>query len=65
MDAKQELDAMLKNPQCHAILVNALEDYLGRLKEISETGVSSDEAAYFERSIHLAESLSDVFYRWP
>lgn len=65
MDAKQKLDAMLKNPECYALLVNALEDYLGRLKELSETSVSSAEAAYFSRRIDFAESLSDVFYRWP
>jgi len=65
MDARRRLDDLLANPECHAILVNALGDYVAMLEGHIETFASQTEVAYVERSIHHAESLRDVFERWP
>lgn len=65
MDAKQELDELLKNPRCYSILVNALGDYIGTLESLAERQVSDTEAAHFEHDIYFAEALRNVFHRWP
>ncbi|NLA34096.1 MAG: hypothetical protein GX868_00215 [Actinobacteria bacterium] len=65
MDVHEELDALLAIPECHAILINALGDYVGVLEGHVETFITEPEAAYFERCARHAEVLRDVFYRWP
>lgn len=65
MGAKPELDTILKNPHGHAVLVNALGDYVSDLEAKCEGHNNDAEAAHFRRSIRLAEALCDIFYRWP
>lgn len=65
MNARDDLERLLGNPECYAILVNALEDYAGTLRGHVETLVNEAEAAYFERCIQHVELLRDVFERWP
>lgn len=33
MSVRDEFDQLLAHPECHAILINALNDYLGLLEE--------------------------------
>lgn len=65
MHIHKELDALLANPECHAILMNALEEFIGVLEGPVETFVTESEAAYFQRCIGHVEFLRDVFSRWP
>ncbi|WDH79246.1 hypothetical protein PTQ19_02010 [Microbacterium esteraromaticum] len=65
MDAKQDLDLILKESHGHAVLVSALGDYIGDLEAKCESRFDDAEATCFPRSIRFAEALSDIFYRWP
>lgn len=65
MDAKQELNELLKNAYCYSILVNALGDYIGTLESLTEGHISDAEAVHFEHDIYFAEALRNVFHRWP
>lgn len=64
MDARDDLERLLVNPECYAILVCALEDYAGTLRGHAGTFVNEAEAAYFERCIQHVDALRDVFERW-
>jgi len=63
MGSKQELASALNNRHGHAVLVNALGDYIGDLEAKCDGHVEDAEKAYFQRSIRLAEALCDTFYR--
>lgn len=65
MGVHEELDELLANPTCHAILVNALGEY-GSLLQLNADGFADEsEIAHIERSLAHIDALLDVFERWP
>lgn len=64
MDAREDHERLLANPECYAVLTCALEDYAGTLKGNVEPFVNEAEAAYFARCDQHVEVLRDVFERW-
>lgn len=65
MGVHEELEVLLANPECHAILVNALGDYRGMLHANGDGLADEYELAHIERSLGHADALRDVFERWP
>lgn len=65
MDAHHELDELLANPECHAILVNALGEYRSLLHRNDDDFAGEFESAHIERSLAHIDALDDVFQRWP
>lgn len=65
MGVHEELDVLLANPKCHAILVNALGDYSGMLHANGDGFADEYELAHIERSLRHVSALRDVFERWP
>ena len=65
MDAQQELGQLLENRERYALLICALDDYVGVLDGHSETADGEADAAYFRRAVSHIQGLRDVFYRWP
>lgn len=65
MGVHGELDELLKNPKCHAILVNALGEYGSLLRVNGDDFADAYELAEIERSLELVDALCDVFQRWP
>ncbi len=65
MSVHEELDELLANPACHAILINALGEYRGFLRSNADDFADEFELAHIERSLAYANALSGVFERWP
>lgn len=65
MDVHRELDELLANPECHAILVNALGEYGSLLHRNADDFADEVELAHIERSLAHVDALRDVFERWP
>lgn len=65
MDAQQELGQLLENPERYALLICALDDYVGVLEGHIETATGEADAAYFRRAVSHIQGLRDVFCRWP
>jgi len=65
MGVHAELDTLLANPECYAILVNALGDYSGMLHANGDGYADEYEFAHIERSLGHVDELRDVFERWP
>lgn len=65
MDVHRKLDELLANPECHAILVNALEEYRSLLHRNADDFADEFELAHIERSVAHIDALDDVFERWP
>ncbi|MCC9055095.1 hypothetical protein LOK55_12555 [Microbacterium sp. F2E] len=65
MDVRHELDELLANPECHAILVNALGEYRSLLHRNADDFADGFELAHIERSLAHIDALHDVFERWP
>lgn len=61
MDVHRKLDELLANPECHAILVNALGEY----RSLLHRNADDFELAHIERSLAHIDALHDVFERWP
>lgn len=65
MDVHHQLDELLANPECHAILVNALGEYRSLLHRNADDFADELELAHIERSVAHIDALDDVFERWP
>lgn len=65
MDVHRELDELLANPVCHAILVNALGEYGSLLNRNADDFADEFELAHIERSLAHVAALRHVFERWP
>lgn len=65
MDVYQELDELLANPECHALLVNALGEYRSLLHRNADDFANEFELAHIERLVAHIDALDDVFERWP
>lgn len=65
MGVHQELDELLANPECHAILVSALGEYRSLLLRNADDIVDEFELSHIERSVAHIDALDDVFERWP
>lgn len=65
MDVRHQLDELLVNPECHAILVNALGEYRSLLHRNADNFADEFEVAHIERSIAHIDALDDVFEQWP
>lgn len=65
MGVREELDVLLANPECHAILVNALGDYEGMLHANGDGFADQYELAHIQRRLGYVDALRDVFERWP
>ena len=65
MDVHRELDELLANPECHAILVNALGEHGSLLHRNVDDFAGEFELAHIERSLAHVDSLRDLFDRWP
>lgn len=65
MDVHLDLDALLANPECHAILVNALGEYGSLLHRNADDFADEFELAHIERSLGHIDALRDLFERWP
>lgn len=65
MDVHHELDGLLANPECHAILVNALGEYRSLLHRNDDDFADEFESAHIQRSLAHIDALDDVFERWP
>lgn len=65
MGVHEELDDLLANPECHAIVVNALGDYSAMLHANGDQFADEYELAHIERSLAYVDALRDLFERWP
>jgi len=65
MDVHHELDELLANPECHAILVNALGEHRNLLDRNAHELADELELAHIERSLAQVDAFDDVFKRWP
>lgn len=65
MGVHEELDELLADPKCHAILVNALGEYQGLLRSNDDDFADAFERAHIEESLGRVDALRDVFERWP
>ncbi len=65
MDVHHELDELLANPECHAILVNALGEHRNLLDRNADEFADEHELAHIERSLAHVDAFDDVFKRWP
>ncbi|CDJ99083.1 MULTISPECIES: hypothetical protein [Microbacterium] len=65
MDVHERLDELLANPECHAILVNALGEYRSLLHRNADDFADEFELAHIERAVAHIDALDDVFERWP
>lgn len=65
MGIHEELDELLADPKCHAILVNALGVYRGALRSNDDGFADAFERAHIEDSLDRVDALRDLFERWP
>lgn len=64
MDVHQELDGLLTNPECRAILVTALEEYRSLVHGNTDDFADAFELAHIERSLMHVDVRHEVFERW-
>ncbi|OJU43099.1 MAG: hypothetical protein BGN98_04860 [Microbacterium sp. 69-7] len=65
MDVHPKLDQLLANPECHAILINALGEYRSLLNRNALDFADEFELAHVERCLAHVDALDEVFQRWP
>lgn len=65
MDVHHELDELLANPECHAILVSALGECRSLLHRNADDFADEFELAHIARSLAQIDALHDLFERWP